>query len=116
VKASGNDDIPILRLTRHTGSPPKGDVMPIMDRINRPARPGATPAARATLRDLSWPAAITLTATAVFIVFLVQATLLMALVMALATLVAGGILLTLVSGTGWITQLRHLAADPRQRH
>jgi hypothetical protein len=40
----------------------------------------------------------------------------MALVMALATLMAGGILVTLVSGTGWITQLRHLAANPRQHH
>jgi hypothetical protein len=90
--------------------------MPIMHRINRPARPGTTPAAQASLRDLSWPAAITLTAMVVFIVFLVQTTLLMALVMALATLVAGGILVTLVSGTGWITQLRHLAADPRRHH
>ena len=41
----------------------------------------------------------------VFTVFWAQTTLVMALTMALVTLVAGGILLTLVSGTTWITQL-----------
>lgn len=59
----------------------------------------------------AWPAAITLVALIVFMVFLAQTTLLMALAMALATLVAGGILLTLMFGTIWITQLRHLITD-----
>ncbi|HEV7934337.1 MAG TPA: hypothetical protein VGP70_18765 [Actinomadura sp.] len=55
-----------------------------------------------------------MTAVIVFTVFLMQTTPLLALVMALATLVAGGILLTLVSGTAWLTQLRHLITDLRR--
>lgn len=62
----------------------------------------------------AWPVAIIVIAAIVFIVFLAQTTLQLALVMAIAILLAGGILLTLVTGTGWITQLRHLAVNPRR--
>jgi hypothetical protein len=54
----------------------------------------------------AWPATIVLIAAIVFTVFWAQTTLMMALLMALSVLVVGGILLTLVSGTAWITQLR----------
>jgi hypothetical protein len=54
----------------------------------------------------AWPATIASIAAIVFTVFWAQTTLMMALLMALSVLVVGGILLTLVSGTAWITQLR----------
>jgi hypothetical protein len=57
---------------------------------------------------------IALIAMLVFIVFWVQATLPMGVVMAVAILLAGGILVTLVSGTAWILQLRHLIAEMRR--
>jgi multidrug transporter EmrE-like cation transporter len=96
--------------------------MPITRRTRRPvswtaraARARAASATGPSRTEQAWPVAITLIAAIVFIVFLVQATMTLALVMALATLVAGGIMLTLVAGTGWIHQLRHLAAAPRRR-
>lgn len=85
--------------------------MPISNRTRQPARPAAGVRASS---NRAWPAAIALAAVIVFIVFLAQTTLLMALVLALATLVAGGILLTLVSGTAWIIWLRDLTAGPRR--
>lgn len=93
--------------------------MPILNRGDRPAhwpaRPVRTAAApQASRSNRAWPAVIGLTAVIVFTVFLMQTTPLLALVMALATLVAGGILLTLVSGTAWLTQLRHLITDLRR--
>ncbi|MFI0372612.1 hypothetical protein ACH35V_32505 [Actinomadura sp. 1N219] len=90
--------------------------MPILHRGQRPARPEAAPAARSSLTDHAWPAVITLAAAIVFILFLVQATLAMALIMAIVTLLAGAVLLTLVSGTAWISRLRELPADLRRRH
>jgi hypothetical protein len=63
-----------------------------------------------------WPAVIALAAVIVFIVYLVQAGPLMALVMALTTVVAGAILVTLVTGTAWITRLRRLAPHLRGHH
>src|SRR4051812_46434899 len=78
--------------------------MPILHRTYRdPVRPAAAV-------QLAWPASIALI---VFTVFLAQATLVMALVMALATLVAGGILLTLMFGTTWVTQLPRLVSRHR---
>jgi hypothetical protein len=56
----------------------------------------------------AWPATIVLIALIVFTVFTAQTTPLLALTMALLVLVAGGILLTAVFGTTWITQLRRL--------
>jgi hypothetical protein len=88
--------------------------MSILHRTHQPGRPAAT--VQASRMNRAWPAVITLTAVIVFIAFLVQTTLLMALVLALATLVAGGILLTLVSGTAWISRLRQLTADLRRHH
>jgi multidrug transporter EmrE-like cation transporter len=95
--------------------------MPILNRGDRPAhwparpvRTAAAPAPQASRSNRAWPAVIGLTAVIVFTVFLMQTTPLLALVMALATLVAGGILLTLVSGTAWLTQLRHLITDLRR--
>ena len=126
-----NDDIPVLRLTRHTGSPRKGDVMPILDRTHDPARPITAPAPRiplphhemsipARLRRLltpsrrAWPTTIALLALIVFIMFLTETTLLTALIAALATLAAGGILLILLFDTGWITQRRRTPDPPRR--
>jgi len=133
MKVSGHDDIPIPRLTRHTGSP-EGEVMSIR-RTRDPAPPATAPAPRiplpqheaslpARLRRLvtpapkirAWPAAIVLIALIVFIVSLVQTTVSMALIMGLATLVAGAVLLTLMYGTAWITGPRTLTPRlPRDR-
>ncbi|GAA2428148.1 hypothetical protein GCM10010191_46420 [Actinomadura vinacea] len=63
--------------------------------------------------DKVWPAVIALAAMTVFIVFLVLAGMPMAVAMALTTLVAGAILVTLVTGTTWLTSLRRLAPHPR---
>lgn len=86
--------------------------MPILNRGYGPAhwvaRPEVAPASQASWRDEAWPAASVLTAAIVFVVFLVQTTLPLAVTMALVTLVAGGILVTLVAGTAWITRLRRL--------
>lgn len=90
--------------------------MPISNRARRPDRPEMIPARSTSRMNQVWPAAIVLAAAIVFIVYLVQAGLLMALVMMLATVVAGGILVTLVAGTAWITQLRRLAPQMRGRH
>jgi hypothetical protein len=49
----------------------------------------------------------------VFVGFLVRATPPLAAIMALAALVAGGVLATLVSGTAWITRLRLLIEELR---
>jgi hypothetical protein len=63
----------------------------------------------------AWPASITLLALIVFIMFWAQATPLVALIAALATLVAGAVLLTLMFGTGWIAHARHPADLRRHR-
>lgn len=64
----------------------------------------------------AWPATIMLIALIVFAVSMAQTTLVMALLMALLVLVAGGVLLTLVFGTTRITELRRLIRfqDPRR--
>ena len=64
----------------------------------------------------AWPGTIVLIALIVFTVFMAQTTLMVALLMALLVLVAGGILLTLVFGTARITRLRRLirVQDPRR--
>jgi len=77
-------------------------------------RTGAAAAAQESRINQAWPAAITLIAVIVFVVFLVQSTLIMALMMTMATLVAGAVLLTLVVGTGWITELRLLIPNSRR--
>ncbi|WP_103937548.1 hypothetical protein [Thermomonospora echinospora] len=77
------------------------------------ARPEAAPVSQASWRKQVWPAAIALTAVIVFVAFLVPTTLPLAVIMALATVVAGGILATLVSGTAWVTRLRLLIAELR---
>ncbi|REE97341.1 hypothetical protein [Thermomonospora umbrina] len=93
--------------------------MPITHRGHRPAHwPTRTPrptepSGHASPSDRVWPLAIALTTVTVFIVFLTQATPLLALVMALFTLVAGSVLVTLVTGTAWITGLRRLLGDLR---
>ncbi|WP_157995719.1 hypothetical protein [Thermomonospora amylolytica] len=91
--------------------------MPIVNRGYGPthwvARPAAVPVSQASWRKQVWPTAIVPTTVLVFAVFLMQATPPLAAVMALATLVAGGVLATLVSGTAWITRLRLLIAELR---
>ncbi|TDB90605.1 hypothetical protein E1264_04415 [Actinomadura sp. KC216] len=90
--------------------------MPILNRARRPDLPGTIPDGLASRMDQVWPAVIALAAVIVFIVFLVLAGLPMALAMALTTLVAGAILVTLVTGTAWLTGLRRLAPQLRGRH
>lgn len=79
-----------------------------MSTLNRGPR-----AATRSRTDQVWPAVIALIAVVVFFVFLMQATPALALTMTLATLVAGGLILTLVCGTAWLTQLRQFLADLR---
>jgi cell division protein FtsW (lipid II flippase) len=64
----------------------------------------------------AWPATIVLIALIVFTVFMAQTTLVVALLMALLVLMAGGILLNVVLGTTRITRLRRLIRfqDPRR--
>lgn len=64
----------------------------------------------------AWPATIVLIALIVFTVFMAQTTLMVALLMALLVLVAGGVLLNVVFGTARITRLRRLIRfqDPRR--
>jgi hypothetical protein len=50
-----------------------------------------------------------------FVTFWAQATLLMALVVALAALAAGGLVLTLLFGTAWMA-VRHRGATEPPRH
>ncbi|TDD21262.1 hypothetical protein E1287_40725 [Actinomadura sp. KC06] len=90
--------------------------MPILNRARRPDLPGTIPDGSASRMNQVWPAVIALAAVIVFIVFLVLAGLPMALAMALTTLVAGAILVTLVTGTAWLTGLRRLAPQLRGRH
>lgn len=90
--------------------------MPTLHRDQRPARPGAAPAARSSRMNQTWPAVITLAAAIAFIVFWIQASFAVALLMAMATVLAGAVLLTLVSGTAWIGRLRELPTDLRRRH
>ncbi|HEU5155826.1 MAG TPA: hypothetical protein VFU43_02445 [Streptosporangiaceae bacterium] len=73
--------------------------MPILHRDQRPARPEAASAARSSRRNQTWPAVITLAAAT-----------------AMATVLAGAVLLTLVSGTAWFGRLRELPAGLRRRH
>lgn len=99
--------------------------MSILRRDHDPARPGTAPAPRIprphrevslparvrrlvtpARRNRAWPTAIALLALIVFILVSAQTTMMPALVMALATLVAGAVLLTLMFGTGWIIQPR----------
>jgi uncharacterized integral membrane protein len=106
--------------------------MPTVRRTRDPGRPSATPAPRvplpnheislpARLRRLltpsrkgrAWPATIAVIALIVFTVFWVQTTALAALIVALATLVAGAVLLTLMFGTAWIIEPRR--RTPRLR-
>jgi uncharacterized integral membrane protein len=77
--------------------------MPLSDRTRDPAEAGAVPAPRI---GRLWPIMIVLAAAIVFMLFW-QSTLVTALAMAAATLLAGGTLLTVFFGTAWITQLRH---------
>jgi hypothetical protein len=65
-------------------------------------------------RNWAWPATLALLALIVFIMVWAQTTLLTALVAALATAVAGGVLLTLVFGPGWITRMRRLPQGLRR--
>jgi Flp pilus assembly protein TadB len=109
--------------------------MPIPRRTHDPARPSATPAPRVPLRrpeiplparvrgavtpsrkNRAWPIAIALLALIVFSVAWAQASLVVALIVALAALVAGAMLLTLMFGTTWIIQPRRRAQElPRYR-
>jgi hypothetical protein len=105
-----------------------------MRRTHDPARPSTAPAPRIPLphhevslparvrrlltpvrKSRAWPAAIALIALIVFAVAWAQTSLVSALVMALATLVAGAMLLTLMFGTAWITQPRRTPELPRYR-
>jgi uncharacterized integral membrane protein len=78
--------------------------MPISDRARHSAGPGAVKVSR---MNLVWPVTIVLAALMMFVLFW-QTTLALALAMAVATLLAGGILLRVMYGTSWIMQLRHL--------
>jgi uncharacterized RDD family membrane protein YckC len=82
--------------------------MPILHRTRRthhtPARPAA--AVQVSPMNRAWPVLVALVALVVFTVFMAQTTLLVALVMAMATLLAGGILLALMFGANWTTRLR----------
>lgn len=67
-------------------------------------------------KNRAWPATMALFALIVFAVVWTQTALVLALVMALATLVAGAMLLTLMFGIGWIIQRRGRTPDlPRYR-
>jgi hypothetical protein len=100
--------------------------MSILHRDHDPARPSTAPSPRIAFphrevspparvrqlvtparRNWAWPAMIALLALIVFTVVWAQTTVMLALVMALATLAAGVVLLTLMFGTAWITQPRH---------
>lgn len=106
--------------------------MPTMRRTYDPARPSPTPAPRVPLphheislparlrrlvtpsrKNRAWPVAIAVLVLIVFTVFWAQTTVLMALIMALATLTVGAGLLSLMFGTAWIIEPRRLA--PRLR-
>jgi hypothetical protein len=80
----------------------------------RSGQPRAASAPRASWRSHAWLTVTALISVTVFIGFWAQTTLPMAAVMAMAILLAGGILVTLVSGTTWITQLRHLITGSRR--
>jgi hypothetical protein len=109
--------------------------MPILRRTHDPARPSTAPAPRIPLphhevsppvrvrrlvtpsrKNRAWPVAIALLALIVFAMAWAQTTLVLALVVALATLVAGAMLLTLMFGTAWITQAHRRTPElPRYR-
>jgi hypothetical protein len=98
--------------------------MSILHRDHVPVRPSPAPAPRTPLphREVSlparvrrlvtprtnrtWPALIALSGLIVFAVVWAQTTVVLALVMALATLAAGAVLLTLMFGTAWIIRPR----------
>lgn len=90
--------------------------MPISNRARRTDLAGTHPDGSASRMNQVWPAVIALAAVIVFIVFLVLAGLPMALAMALTALVAGAVLVTLVTGTVWLTGLRRLVPHLRGRH
>ncbi|MFG2002137.1 hypothetical protein ACGFNU_23595 [Spirillospora sp. NPDC048911] len=90
--------------------------MPTFDRARRSGRPAMAPGRSATWTHQAWPAVIALATVLVLIVFLVQVDLLMAVVMALATAVAATILVTLVTGTQWLSRLRRLTPHLRGHH
>jgi uncharacterized integral membrane protein len=87
--------------------------MPILHWIRRPAEPDSVsvPAVQAARVGLAWPVSIALLALLVFTMFWAQTTLMVALIAALAAAVAGGFLLTLMFGTGWITRRRRSTPD-----
>lgn len=85
--------------------------MPTFDRVRRSDRAELTPDRSWT--NQVWPAVIALATVIVLIVFLVQGGPLMAVVMALATVVAATILVTLVTGTAWLARLPRLAPHRR---
>jgi hypothetical protein len=109
--------------------------MPILRRDYDPARPTAAPAPRVPVphrevslpararrlvspsrKNRAWPAAFAVIALIVFAVVWAQTNLVLALVTALAALVAGAMLLTLMFGTAWIIQPRRPAPElPRYR-
>jgi hypothetical protein len=60
-------------------------------------------------KNRSWPVAIAVLAVIVFTVSWIQTTVLMALILALATLVAGAVLFTLMFGSAWISEPRRRA-------
>lgn len=60
---------------------------------------------------VAWPAVIGVFALAIFAIVWMQATLSAALVVAAITLAAGGVLLTLLYGVSWITQVRSAISD-----
>ncbi|MFB4320484.1 hypothetical protein [Actinomadura sp. 21ATH] len=82
--------------------------MPILVHVLRSDRPGVAQSDSDSWTDQIWPAVIAVTTLAVFAVFLIQTGPMLALLMALATLVAATVLVTLVTGTVWLTRLRRL--------
>jgi ABC-type branched-subunit amino acid transport system permease subunit len=85
--------------------------MPLPNRSHNTTRP-SRPASGITL---AWPAAIVVAALLVFIMFW-QTTAMMAVTLAVGTLVAGGLVLTLMTGTAWIGQLLGLVPGLGRKH
>jgi len=80
--------------------------VPISHRTRHPGLSDVTSDRPVSRIDQAWPVVIALAAVIVFIVFLVQGSLLMAAVMALTTVVAAAVLVTLVTGTDWLNWSR----------
>ena len=90
--------------------------MPTLPRTHRPAEADTAPAVRASRVGRAWLVAIVLLALIVFIVSRAQTTVLVALIMALAAMVAGGVLLSLMFGSAWIMKPRRRTPKLRPRH